>query len=90
MKYCSPKLFQGQGLEITITLLPSSECTSALYTTEALTIAGGGANKAENVEVNLTIKNVYLSVVHMMNSANLSLSKVLPYTTFHHLRYSLG
>ena len=88
MKYCSPKLFSGSGLEITIKVLESTKCTSALYRATAQT----GASPIAIAEklATLSIKNCFMSVVHMMNTAGMALQKQITYLTFNHFKKSLG
>lgn len=68
-KYCSPKLFSGSGLEISIKLLDSTICTSPLNLVSVFTDDTACGEKS----VTLKISNVYMSVIHMMNTANVPL-----------------
>ena len=53
-------MFAGSGLEITIKLLDSTQCTSSLYKIVATT-----AQVCAEKDIRISIRNVYLSVVHM-------------------------
>lgn len=60
-KYCSPQLFQGSGLEITLKVLDSNVCCSSLYS------ATEDVATSRVLPVVLSVSNVYTSMVLMNN-----------------------